>query len=137
MKKILWVAAMLFVGMFTYCYGQDVNVNINNRGNSTNVDGEFRINGISSSEDIGGVDLEFKNEKDDGRCYDGYKTISVLTNYNAFPVTVLFKVSGPYDPSNKTLNVVIGANGTKRVEIWCGEAGTYSLEGMIVRKLKQ
>lgn len=135
MKKVLVVAAMLFAGMFTYCYGQNVNVNINNEDYSTS-NGEFKINGISSSEDIGGVDLEFQNEKSDP-CYVGYKTISVLTNYNAFPVTVLFKVSGPYDSSNKTLNVVIGANGTKRVEIWCGEAGTYSLEGMIVRKLKQ
>lgn len=55
---MILITAMLFAGLFTYCYGQDVRVNINNQDYSTN-NGEFKINGISSSEDIGGVDVEF------------------------------------------------------------------------------
>lgn len=125
MKKVLMVAAMLFAGLFTYCYGQDVKVNINNQDYSSNKDCEYKINGICSSEDIGGVDFEVKTE--------GYHVSLVLTNYNSFPVTVLIEYNSDY---RQTKAVVLGVNGVKVVdENQCGTH--YKLVGMIVRKLAQ
>ncbi|MBR7023987.1 MAG: hypothetical protein IKI09_11065 [Bacteroidales bacterium] len=147
MKKSLLVAIMLFAGMFTYCYGQDVNVNINNQGNSTNANGEFRINGISSSEDIGGVEIKgkIKYDKDSSADYDRYiKCLyAVLTNYNPFTVTVLFQ--DDYT-NNSAYSVILRANETKEVftmsldrnrylEPKPSQNTSYSIKGMIVRKL--
>ncbi|MDO5316161.1 MAG: hypothetical protein Q4F82_08645 [bacterium] len=136
MKKILMVAAMLFAGMLTYCYGQDVKVNINNQDYSTN-NGEFKINGISSSEDIGGVDVEFK------RIGNENEYSIVFTNYNSFTVSTLCIVE--YRESNyggshmeeKTYNIVLRANGTKTIGLGRNACDDGSVNGMIVRKLAQ
>lgn len=130
MKKVFMVVVMLFVGMFTYCNAQDVKVNINNHDASSNTS-EFKINGISSSEDIGGVDVQFIDK-------NNHQQVSVvLTNYNSFAVTVLFKVTGCGFIFEKTMNVVIEARGTKQVDIAEGLAKNYSLAGIIVRKIAQ
>lgn len=141
MKKVLSIAVMLFAGMFTYCYGQDVRVNINNQDISSNTS-EFKINGISSSEDIGGVDVEFRTE------VVGNSSVVLFvsfTNYNPFPVTVLSILSyedrrygGDIEEKEKTITAVLGANGTKTIQLndyWRGSGG--SVEGLIVRKLAQ
>lgn len=139
MKKSLLVAIMLFAGMFTYCYGQDVNVNINNQGNSTNANGEFRINGISSSEDIGGVDVEFIEQINNDGTRSGLNV--VFTNYNSFSVTTLCQaeylmpLTSGSCKEEKTFNVVLKANSSKTINVpmaWDG-----SVKGMIVRKLAQ
>lgn len=128
MKKILMVAAMLFAGMLTYCYGQDVKVNINNQDYSTN-NGEFKINGISSSEDIGGVDVEFIDNH-----FDSFSV--KFTNYNPFPVTVLAIVSYRFTGawSDRTINIVLKTNGTKEIEL-AGSGCIGQIKGMIVRKV--
>lgn len=137
MKKILMVAVMLFAGLFTYCYGQDVKVNINNQDYSTN-NGEFKINGISSSEDIGGVDVQFV--KAESHQYDHIEVI--FENYNTFPVTVLCKTSYKFDPRStekheKTYSIVLGTRGKKVADVGWGSISTCSVEGMIVRKVGQ
>lgn len=132
MKKLLMVATMLFAGLFTYCYGQDVKVNINNQ-DVTNDDCCYRINGICSSEDIGGVDFQITDKNTGGK-----SVIGILTNYNPFTVTVLFKVVGVNFPYSKIMSVVIGPKGVKEVTI--DEGANYlnfSLEGIIVRKTAQ
>ena len=138
MKKLLMVAVMLFAGLFTYCYGQDVNVNINNQDYSAS-NGEFKINGISSSEDIGGVDVQFV--KVGNYKYDNIEVI--FENYNTFPVTVLCKASYKFSTSStaekleKTYNIVLGTRGKKVVDVGTGDISTCSVEGMIVRKVGQ
>lgn len=133
MKK-LFIAALF--GIFvTCCYGQDVKVNINNNDVTTKDDCAFRINGICSSEDIGGVDLEFVTETLQ-YCSNIYAN---LTNYNSFPVSVIFKVKELCNTcyKEKTFTVVLGVNGIKRVTLFECYQHDVSLEGMIVRKLAQ
>ena len=143
MKK-LFIAALLLTEMFTYCYGQNVNVNINNQ-DLTKDDCGFMINGICSSEDIGGVDIQgvLKYAYDEG--WDGYwlGLYAVLTNYNPFTVTVLFK-KGP-----SVYTVILRPDETKEVmdkqsidnTIYDSPKSSinksYSVDGMIVRKLGQ
>ena len=140
------VAAMLFAGLFTYCYGQDVRVNINNQDYSSNKDCEYRINGICSSEDIGGVEIQGKIKWDFESNVDAYYKClyAVLKNYNPFTVTVLFE----YDYNN-VQSLVLQANGTKEVYIRCVEPAvqyrnpepstntSFTIKGMIVRKVGQ
>ena len=139
---MILITAILFIGMLTYCYGQDVKVNINNQDYSTS-NGEFKINGISSSEDIGGVDVQFNETANSNGCTNLYV---VFKNYNAFPVTVLcitnYQNSAGYYCNSKTHNVVLGINGTKQIKLNrfdCENRGinTGTVEGMIVRKVGQ
>ncbi|MBQ2189175.1 MAG: hypothetical protein II401_11550 [Bacteroidales bacterium] len=145
MKKVLLVAAMLFAGMFTFCNAQDVNVNINNQDYTNNNDCEFKINGICSSEDIGGVDVSFisKNNrfKEDYRGVD-YEVCDIyvlFTNYNSFPVTVLCNTC--HYKNVITHNIVLGVNETKEIMIEEGKNVSFktgtSVSGLIVRKLAQ
>lgn len=145
MKKVILIAAMFFAGLFTYCYGQDVKVNINNQDYSSNKDCEYKINGICSSEDIGGVEIQGKLKWDYNSSYDGYlrNTYAVLTNYNPFTVTVLFEYG-----YNEVHSLVLRANETKEVFAYNGgstvyskpepsQSTSFSIKGMIVRKLGQ
>ena len=137
MKKVLLVAVMLFASLFTYCYGQDVKVNINNQDFSTNKDCEFTINGICSSEDIGGVDVEFESN------VVGNEVVRqvVFTNYNSYTVTTLCVIEyrhynsryQEHETLEKTFNIVLTENGSKKIA-YDGYNG--SVKGMIVRKLK-
>ena len=145
MKKMFLIAAMFFAGLFTYCYGQDVKVNINNQDYSSNKDCEYKINGICSSEDIGGVEISGKvkweyEERYGGNNYYYNNRYAVLTNYNSFTVTVLYE-----DVFDDVNSVVLRANETKEV-LWSSgrEADSepkrsssfnFPLKGMIVRKV--
>lgn len=153
MKKILCIAA--FAGMFTLGYCQDVKVNINNQEATTKEKCPYRINGICSSEDIGGVDVTFEFIDD---C-----TWLVFTNYNSFPVTVLYEISSRhalsgcnclgwdkgkdhcfYTPDGTTGSLVLGVEGSKKLKIdhqldchgdWINNSAGYNLAGIICRKL--
>ena len=141
MKKVLMVAAMLFAGLFTYCYAQDVRVNINNQDYSSQ-DCEYKINGICSSEDIGGVDLQEYIKYDLSNGYY-YKCIyASFTNYNEFTVTVLFK-DGYYGGVS---SLILRKNETKEQYLFPLSHTPYSSPeapspypvnsaGLIVRKL--
>ena len=170
MKKILMFFA--FAGMATLGYCQDVNVSINNQVASTKKeDCAFKINGICSTEDIGGVDVEIQ--------YSDGTTWMVFTNYNDFPVSVLYQIKNKmtvilggnvaresgkckcgqadntcfHTGGGTTGNIVLGKDGVKKIKIDVSynleyingkyvpyavdQSSSYSLIGIIVRKLKK
>ena len=137
MKKI-FIAALFGIFVTCCCYGQDVKVNINNNDATTTDDCAYRINGICSSEDIGGVDVELHNGEGEGKIF------MKLTNYNSFPVTVLWSLkyirnNDDRNGETKTGTTVLGVSGQKDVHISSYPYFTsyWSVEGMIVRKLAQ
>lgn len=138
MKKLVLVLVAMFPLL---CFSQNIIVaNGNNSNTSNNQDQEecpYRINGICSTEDIGGVDIRFEYVK------DGVITTSsndyvhlVLENYNNFTVSVLVEYttqySGPYIE-----NYVLKAGETKmrEAQVRDGYKSGYYLNGFIVRSL--
>ena len=89
MKKSF--ALLVFAVALSFCCNSQNIIQISNDGNRNNnnynqqQDCEFRINGICSTEDIGGVDFEEMHNS------EGAKDV-LATNYNSFTVTVLFKI---------------------------------------------
>ena len=88
MKRVLTL--LFFAGVLSFCCNAQNIIQISNDGSrNNNNNGQqqecpFRINGICSTEDIGGVSFEKKNDR------EGYVSYDYLaTNYNSFPVTVL------------------------------------------------
>lgn len=147
MKKISVLIFLL--GIVVSANAQNIiQITQNDSGNKTTKTHEhcgFKINGICSCEDIGGVGLEDISRKalDNGYFSNGV-TSAYLKNYNNFTVTVLMKLL--FDTSSKVRNsieveevyqVVIPANETKCVELrHCNCPSCYSLQGMIVRRLR-
>lgn len=133
MKKLFLLFA--FVGISVLGYSQDVKVNINNQDATATENCSYRINGICSTEDIGGVDVIIDD-------FD-----AVFTNYNSYPVTVLYecvysddsyRCSNSYVSDKKTGSIVLGIEGQKRVSLGSnGCSKFWSLKGIIVRKLAQ
>lgn len=71
-------------------HSQNVNVLINNQETSTsNETCPYSINGICISEDVGGVDASI--------IYADDCTWVVFTNYNTFPVTILYEIGSNYE----------------------------------------
>lgn len=136
MKKIFLLFAL--VGMNVLAYSQDVKVNINNQDGTAKDDCPYRINGICATEDIGGVEVEFIQEETYQYHWDYF---IVLTNYNNFPVNVLWQIEFNYKDYSangtiKTGNVVIGIEGQKKIKLPHYYEG-WSVKGLIVRKLAQ
>jgi hypothetical protein len=147
MKKISVLIFLL--GIVVSANAQNIiQITQNNSGNNTTKTHEhcgFKINGICSCEDIGGVSLEkiSREALDEGYFSNGITT-AYLKNYNNFTVTVLMKLL--FDTSTKVRNsieveevyqVVIPANETKGIELrHCNCPSCYSLQGMIVRRLR-
>ncbi len=143
MKKILLALTVI---MFTCMCANAQNIiqitQNGNGGNSSN-DCGFKINGICSSEDIGGVSLEglSRHVYDSGPWANGI-TNAELKNYNNFTVTVLIKFlfdsysQGGATYEEEVYQVVIPSNETKKVQLKRGNCPScYSLQGMIVRRL--
>ena len=113
MKKIY----ILFVLMCLTSSGLAQNIIIQQNNNSSSQStirnsNEYFINGISTSQDIGGVDVEFI---DDPENYYANKYLR-FTNYHNFPVTVIFEVEdyqrgGSY--KKVTGRITLRANETK------------------------
>lgn len=87
-------------------YSQINVLNVENKSEDPN---EQFINGISTRQDIGGVDIEpifdpnlswYDSDIQKRRPYKGYPALKV-TNYNDFVATVLIQISGFYDSSWK------------------------------------
>lgn len=144
MKRI--VGIFVFTVFLTLVSQAQNILQITNNGNNDNpqTDCGFKINGICSSEDIGGVSLEgiSRQALDDGPFSMGI-TRAYLKNYNNFTVTVLMQLV--FDSSNyggdlyveEVYQVVIPSDETKSVQLnHCNCPGCYSLQGMIVRGLK-
>lgn len=134
MKKLLVLFAL--VGISFLGYSQDVKVNINNQDASIKDDCPYRINGICSTEDIGGVDVIIDK-------YSSGRPTATFTNYNPFPVTVLYECDynrpgSDYSRDHKTGTIVIGVEGQKEVYFDSrGYKENWSVIGIIVRKLAQ
>lgn len=141
MKKNLLVAVIFTVGLFTYCFGQNVNVNINNQDYSQTKDCDFKINGICSSEDIGGVDIQGLEKYDEVGPNQYYINLyAVLTNYNEFPVTVLIDFYGDVKQAtlrkDETKEVFVSyASSDMKTSYRPPRETGISYKGMIVRKL--
>ncbi len=142
MKKIL---AVIFLFGIMICANAQNIIQITQNGNGSNSQNDcgFKINGICSSEDIGGVSLEGLSRQvyDTGPWANGV-TSANLKNYNNFTVTVLIKFifdSTDHGGSlyvDEVYQVVIPSNETKSVQLKHGNCpGCYSLQGMIVRRL--
>jgi len=86
-------------------------------------DTEYKINGISTKEDIGGVEATYAHPN------------LTFENYNDFPVTVLFEVvtTARNNPSQYMGTIVLRANEKK---VWPTRVyGSISRMVVIVRKL--
>lgn len=125
------IAVLSALCTFGYC--QDVKVNINNQEASVKKDCPFSINGICITEDVGGVDVEFRDGK------------MILTNYNNFPVTVVWQITyhessccTSLDGTTKKGNVVLGVNAQKEILTHerCCDNG-WAVDGIIARKIAQ
>lgn len=144
MKKI--IAILFLCGAMTYANAQNI-IQITNNGNSsatTQKDCGFTINGICSSEDIGGVSLEDITRQDlGGGPFSNGITRAYLKNYNNFTVTVLIQLAfdsyshGGATYVEEVYQVVIPSNETKSVQLKHSNCpGCYSLQGMIVRGMR-
>lgn len=142
MKKC-FVIVFIF-GLMNFANAQNI-IQITNNGNqTTTTDCGFKINGICSSEDIGGVSLESISRQDlGGGPFSNGITRAYLKNYNNFTVTVLIQLAfDSYSQGGSTYveevyQVVIPSNETKTVQLnHCNCPSCYSLQGMIVRRLK-
>ena len=140
MKKIYLI--ILLLGIVECLNAQNIiQITQNDGSNNTTKTHEncgFKINGICSCEDIGGVDAEM---------FFNAGFYLKLTNYNQFPVTVLWKAEYNRGDDYKTGTTVIGAastnkassgtnNSEKIVKLHDGRLGRWSLVGIITRKLK-
>lgn len=137
---------ILLLSMIASAKAQNI-IQITNNGtssnNNTQRECDFKINGVCSSEDIGGVSLErFYNELIPGEEYAPWPNhygYAELKNYNNFTVTVLIKVAFEFRDSyqEETYQVVIPSNETRNVKIKKGNCPScYTLQGMIVRRLR-
>lgn len=140
-KTTKFFITVLLLGIYSLGYSQDVKVNINNQDATIKDDCPYRINGICATEDIGGVNVDFIQEGDRWP----YSFYIVLTNYNGFPVNVLWQIEYTgdsqacdyYNNNIKTGNVVIGATGEKKISLDSDCYLKWTLKGLIVRKLAQ
>lgn len=140
MKKSI----IIFAAILAATFANAQNVVINNQTNSG--DCGFRINGICSSQDIGGVEIEAK------RCYGNENWVQTAgkqvgtvyianyylfaTNYNPFRVTVLIAIQ--QQGRQQVYSAVIPANGVKVFGMGhCTDVEPYSIIGSITRKMAQ
>lgn len=144
MKKFFTLIFLL--GIIAGANAQNI-IQITNNGtggnSNTQRDCDFKINGVCSSEDIGGVSLErFYNEiilGQENAPWPNHYGYAELKNYNNFTVTVLIQVAFEFRDSyqEETYQVVIPSNESRNVKIKKGNCPScYTLQGMIVRRLK-
>lgn len=114
MKNLLFTLAVLMCVSIN-ANAQNIIVQQNNNSSSTSTVQDnkgYFINGISTKEDIGGVDVEFV---DDPKNYYANKYLK-FTNYHNFPVSIIFEVEdyqrgGYYE--KVTGSITLRANETK------------------------
>lgn len=148
MKKICFCIFFLHILAVGYCQVNVISINNQNTG-STKEDCAFRIYGICSTENIGGVDVSFS-------IIDGY-TCAVFKNYNSFPVTVYYRLKHDgikhgcapnycimETPSGKEGAIVLGVGSSKNIQLDkqldcygknIDNSTAYSLAGIIAKKI--
>lgn len=146
------ITLLFFAGLLTFCCNAQNIIQISNdgsRNNNQQKEKEYKINGISASSDIGGVDATI--------IYEDQRTYALFTNYNSFPVTVLYEIgessgtdAGYYTADGTTGTIVLGESGSnnvsKKIKLDAAINGfgypinrsnNYSIRGLIVRKLSR
>ena len=156
MKKI--IALILFSGFLSFCCNSQNIVQISNDGNKNSNSNqqkecEYKINGICSTEDIGGVDVEIiKEEVTPAPDYYKYRfdIYAVFTNYNNSAVTVLYEIGTAsevyyykdYPPvqSGQTGSIVLPPGSSKKIKLQSkgleSSDQAFFMKGLIVRKLQ-
>ncbi|MBR3831399.1 MAG: hypothetical protein IKJ52_09155 [Muribaculaceae bacterium] len=138
MKKIIFASLfLLFLGINSQAQNNIIVQQSNSATTETTTDeNAYYLNGISSKEDVGGVEYTFD--------YSGVsqKTYLKLTNYHNCTVTVLIDFLYGGWQKDKILNsgvksYVLRANETKTISVSYGNSlGDNKIKGMIVRKLQ-
>lgn len=137
MKRILFIimfglSSMIAIGQNNIIIQQSTE---NSQRQYQSQDHSFYIQGISSAENIGGVDVEIKGNPDPyGNPY--MKTV-YFKNYRDFPVTVLFQYTKWHPKSSNYPeylegSITLGANETKQWGGWINYPHNFKL---IVRRL--
>ena len=129
MKKIL-ILVIFIIGFTTTASAQNVVIQQNSSAAQSQVqhNNEYYINGISTSKDIGGVDVEFIYT------YSGSEYYLKFTNYNSSAVTVLFEVKDS-DGKKTTGTIILKGYETKQTPNQY-EVSHNKYIAMIVRKLQ-
>ena len=140
MKKLL---LFILLNVCVLVNAQDVKVDINRNDVSSKKDCSFEINGICSTEDVGGVDAQIQYVKDLER------TCIFFTNYNEKTVTVTYMIGNncPYNSNSSyasyhtadgsTGSMVLRSNETKYIVVdYYSSANCYFISGLISRFLK-
>lgn len=134
MKKFL-ILFLAIVGFAITANAQNVVIQQNGTTTSNTQTSDpniLYINGIPSTADIGGVDVQ--DEWSGPVPYAGYKQTIIFKNYNDFPVTVLYSVIT--GKKEKIGSIVLEAKGKKSIVTADNWDGRYITSvATIVRKL--
>jgi len=112
-KSILTLSIFVLFG--TYCFGQTVGVQVIGGSNEPTIINEpgHRINGICTSEDLGGVEALIRNVTDRHRgIYEGHLDFE---NFNDFAVTVIYEIRNDIGYAS-TGNIVLRAGQRRTVQ---------------------
>lgn len=145
---------MIMCSVINSIWSQSIIINNQNNQNSS-ASSVFQINGISSSQDIGGTEISIKEFYPNlsGEWVDAafkqlhvlhyYNFYLVIKNYNPFMVTTLVAVDiknnrGYTNPGQTVLSGVISANGIKVFDLGHSKtSNTSSVIGSITRKMSK
>lgn len=138
---LLGVSVFILLGVYVLVNAQDVKVDINHNDVSSKKDCSFEINGICSTEDVGGVDVQFFYQEAENA------TFLSLINYNSKPVTTIYRIGnncsdfGDYSAEYKA-DGSVGTTFLKPKEMKWIEISRYNgtrcyyISGLISRFLK-
>lgn len=138
MKKIIFASLfLLFLGINSQAQNNIIVQQSNSATTETSTDeNAYYLNGISSKEDVGGVEYSFYETSD-------HKIKLSLTNYHNCTVTVLFDFEWhsyhsyqEREMSDGVKSYVLRANETKNITVGNYYIPCARIKGMIVRKLQ-
>ena len=139
MKKIIFASLfLLFLGINSQAQNNIIVQQSNSATTETSTDeNAYYLNGISSKEDVGGVEYTISYS------YSDKQTFLKLTNYHNCTVSVLidFSYGGWIDEqvlSSGVKSYVLRASETKSILVGYGSSSQSksTIKGMIVRKLQ-
>ena len=97
-RTIFFITSLLMLFSF-HGFGQSTEVDLSIRvpfvTNNDIEDHSYRIHGICTSQDIGGVEVSFRG--------NGFWNVLVFENFNNFAVTVIFEIKRPNDSQTGTI----------------------------------
>ena len=119
MKKLL-ICLLAVIGFIATANAQTVVVQNNQGGETEQMQDPniFYINGIPSTQDIGGVETIIERVFDHYDCpYNFYDNFVVFTNYHSYTVTVLYQVIVGSKGTKKIGSIVLKAEESKKILI--------------------